>query len=86
MGKRIVVCVDFDDDGMSLVDCYQAVYEGMGKSGLDWESSDEWFDDDGMEGKPEVLQAARMVAHEGRGRDLADELRSEYGWVVSPPE
>jgi len=58
---RLVICVDVDAN--DLADAYGKVYEAMAKlpEGMDWESSDEWFDDSGdSTGDPDELQAARM--------------------------
>jgi hypothetical protein len=47
MSTRIVVCIDLDTDQLDTA--YQQVYDAMGRTGLDWESSDEWFYSDGSE-------------------------------------
>lgn len=62
--KRLVVCIDVE--GCSLKDAYQTVRRLMDEATegacVEWESSDEWYDDDGGAGDPEALQAARMEA------------------------
>jgi hypothetical protein len=68
---RLIICVDVETN--SLADAYKQVYEGMTKSGLDWESSDEWYDKDGETGDPDVLQEARMeVPYELFGRRISE--------------
>lgn len=63
---RLIVCVDFEttDD---LVKAYSELYAGMTKSGLEWESSDEWYgEEDNFPGDPQVLEKARMKFFEKR--------------------
>jgi hypothetical protein len=60
MSTRIVVCIDLDTD--QLDEAYRQVYDTMGRTGLDWESSDEWFYDDGGEIPEFIISAARMNA------------------------
>ena len=60
---RLVICLDVSAD--SLEDAYETVYKQMAKlttttKDMDWESSDEWFDQDGVLGDPDTLQEARM--------------------------
>lgn len=66
---RLVVCIDVESE--TLAEAYAEVYRGMTASGLEWESSDEWFDEDGGLGDPDRLQAARMAyfAKEGGSDD-----------------
>jgi len=54
----LVVCLDVEAETPARA--YGQTYEGMTLSGLDWESSDEWFGADGDLADPEELQAARM--------------------------
>ena len=58
MSTRIVVCIDLDTD--QLDDAYRQVYMAMSRTPLDWESSDEWFYDDGGEIPEFIVSAARM--------------------------
>lgn len=58
MSTRIVVCIDLDTD--QLDEAYRQVYNTMGRTGLDWESSDEWFYDDGGEIPEFIVSAARL--------------------------
>jgi hypothetical protein len=60
MGIRIVICVDLASE--DLVEGYTELWHGMAKSGLDWESSDEWYAEDGQEIVEEAQQDARMEA------------------------
>lgn len=56
---RLVVCVDVQAG--TPEQAYGLTYEGMALSGLDWESSDEWFGADGEIASPDELQSARMA-------------------------
>jgi len=57
---RFVICVDIEEDDTTKA--YGEMYEAMRKSGLDWESTDEWFPpEEGEPGDPDELQAARMA-------------------------
>lgn len=68
---RIVVCVDIDAD--DLTDAYRQLFKGMaglcGITGFDWESSDEWYAEDGQRIEEDALTAVRMqVFKEDNGR------------------
>jgi hypothetical protein len=65
---RLVVCVDVQAEDPAKA--YGETYEGMTLSGLDWESSDEWFGADGNPADPEELQTARMEYLDGKGLDV----------------
>lgn len=60
---RFVVCVDVDAD--TLDEAYEALQRNMpsnraAMSGVEWETTEEWFDPDSEEpGDPERLEAAR---------------------------
>lgn len=60
MSTRIVICVDLVPD--NLEGAYYDLYTAMMKSGLEWESSDEWYGADGSAVSEDAAQAARMVA------------------------
>jgi hypothetical protein len=66
---RIVVCIDVYAG--SLSEAYGKVYEAMGSlpKGMEWESSDESFDDQGNMNTPEALQDARMKYMAQRAND-----------------
>lgn len=68
MAYRIVICVDIHAE--TLEEAYGKLYDFMKQpegSDLDWESTDEWFDDDGTGPEdPKVLQAARMAVYKDR--------------------
>lgn len=68
MAYRIVICVDIHAE--TLKEAYGKLYDSMKQpegSDLDWESTDEWFDDeDGALGTPEELQEARMAVYKDR--------------------
>jgi len=68
---RLILCIDVDAE--NLEDAYGEVYRSMGRitgpdTSLDWESSDEWFDEDGELGDPDVFLAARMSFFENKDR------------------
>jgi hypothetical protein len=67
MAYRFIIAVDIDAD--DLKSAYGKLYHFMGQRGpgvgwdrkdLDWESTDENYDDDGEEIDPDVMQKARM--------------------------
>ena len=71
MAYRFVICVDVDAD--DLKSAYGKLFRFMGvkqapvginRSDIDWESTDENYDDDGEEIDPDVMQAARMEVFE----------------------
>jgi len=73
MAYRIVICVDIEADSLELA--YGKLYDfmkheapvGWDRRDLDWESTDEWFDDEHAEPQdPDVLQAARMAVFKDR--------------------
>lgn len=71
---RLVVCVDVE--AASLQEAYGRVYEAMGKvtgpgSSLDWESSDEAFDDNGQI-DAEELQKARTAYLDKRTKEFKE--------------
>ncbi len=55
---RIIVCIDVD--AADLATAYAAVRRGMDASGLEYESSDEWYRPDGEQGDADELSAARL--------------------------
>lgn len=55
---RICICIDLDTANIEVA--YRQVYEAMGKTGLDWESSDEWFYGDGDTIPEFIISEARM--------------------------
>lgn len=71
---RIVICVDLPGD--SPVEAYRTLYQLMGSlpdANVDgtvgpaidgWESTDEWFADDGEPMTAEAVQEARSIALE----------------------
>ena len=60
MGIRIIVMIDTDHD--DAAEAYLEVYETMQQTSLEWESTDEWFADDGAEfSGPEIVAARRKV-------------------------
>lgn len=72
---RIVVCVDVDAD--DLEDAYRQTYRYMSNmpDGMDWESSDEWFDgDEDGAGDPNELQAVRMKVYDGGAEEKASTM------------
>lgn len=77
---RLIVCIDVESP--TLADAYGQVYKAMSATGLEWESSDEWYSDEEkdyeFEGDPNVLQAARMAYF----RETEDE-RCEHGLFFS---
>lgn len=58
MTTRIVICIDLDTNNIELA--YREVYEKMSVADLEWESSDEWFYDDGGTIPEFVISEARM--------------------------
>lgn len=58
MGCRIVICVDLES--ADPVEAYRELFNLMAKSGLDWESSDEWYADDGESIHQDDQQEVRM--------------------------
>ena len=58
---RFVICVDVEADG--LKEAYRSLYKHMGllPEDMEWESTDEWYDEDGEQGDPDVLQDVRMT-------------------------
>jgi hypothetical protein len=61
MNYRIVICVDIEADSLTLA--YGKLHDFMGTvpTDVEWESTDEWFDDeDGEPGDPDAMQKARM--------------------------
>ena len=61
MSVRIVICVDLVPD--RLEGAYYDLYQAMTKSGLEWESSDEWYNAAGDRVPADDAQAARMTAY-----------------------
>jgi len=62
MPFRIVVCIDVD--ATDLEQAYGRVSDNLGKlpDGMDWESTDEWYDDgDGDAIDEEEIQRVRMA-------------------------
>jgi len=59
MSTRIVICVDLVPD--TVEQAYYDLYTIMGKTGLDWESSDEWYAANGDPIPESVAQATRMT-------------------------
>ena len=57
MMVRIVICIDTDHADADAA--YQQVYKTMADTGLEWESSDEWFDVDGDPIPEEAVQECR---------------------------
>jgi hypothetical protein len=69
MSYRIVICVDID--ASSAQDAYETLYDAMAEAernndDICWESSDEWYDDDGDEIGAEAAQEARLAAFNKR--------------------
>ncbi len=60
MGCRIVICVDLESDDAAVA--YKELWDCMAASGLDWESSDEWYAGDGDPIHQDAQQEARMKA------------------------
>ena len=58
MTTRIVICIDLDTDNIELA--YRELYEKMGVADLEWESSDEWYYDDGKDIPEFIISEARM--------------------------
>ena len=56
---RLVICIDVETDNPT--EAYRTVSQALKTTGLDWESSDEWYDSDGTTGDTETLQTARMA-------------------------
>ena len=60
---RIVVCVDVD--AADLTDAYRAVYACMTSlatvSVIEWESSDEWYAEDGQRIEQDAIDLARVT-------------------------
>ena len=61
MSTRIVICVDLVPD--RLEGAYYDLFQAMAKSGLDWESSDEWYQCDGERVSDDDAQAAREAVY-----------------------
>lgn len=62
MSYRLVICVDVEAE--SLDAAYGKVYKAMGTitgkdTGMDWESTDEWFAQDGEQGTVKEMEEAR---------------------------
>lgn len=55
---RICICIDVDTDDAETA--YGIVFDKMLESRLDWESSDEWYGDDGEPLAQDVISEARM--------------------------
>lgn len=63
MATRIVVCIDTDNDD-TLEQAYEHVYKALhsiSNNELTWESSDEWFDSDGVEIPEHTISATRLA-------------------------
>ena len=62
MTTRFIICVDIDED--DLIEAYSVLYDRMAiiceQSILDWESSDEAYDENGEVINEDKLQEARM--------------------------
>ncbi len=58
MTTRICVNIDLDTDNIEFA--YREVYTKMSAANLDWESSDEWFYDDGDDIPKFIIVEARM--------------------------
>jgi hypothetical protein len=58
MTTRICVLIDLDTDQLDVA--YGEVHEKMTATGLEWESSDEWYYDDGDPVPEFIVSAARM--------------------------
>ena len=58
---RLVVCIDIEAKNLS--EAYGKLWRGMAVTMMseDWESSDEWYGEDGELGSEEELAAARMA-------------------------
>lgn len=54
------ICIHIDLDTANIEVAYRQVNEAMSKTGLDWESSDEWFYGDGKDIPEFVIAEARM--------------------------
>lgn len=61
MSTRIVVCIDLVPDDLELAYC--DLYKALTKSGLDWESSDEWYRCDGSLVPDDVVTESRMSGY-----------------------
>ncbi len=55
---RICICIDLDTANIEVA--YHRVNAAMNKTGLEWESSDEWFYGDGKDIPEFVISEARM--------------------------
>jgi len=56
---RFVICVDVDEDNLKAA--YLKLATELSKiPSIEWESSDEAYDDDGEEIDPDILQDIRM--------------------------
>lgn len=63
MTTRICINIDLDTDNIELA--YRELYEKISATGLEWESSDEWFYDDGDDIPEFVISEARMRFQDG---------------------
>lgn len=67
---RICVCIDVDTD--NLKGAYKAVHDALCElpEGMEWESTDEWYDDAGERIDEDALSAARLrVLHHASSDD-----------------
>ena len=55
---RIVICIDVD--ASSSEEAYQKIHEHLNYPNISWESTDEWYDSDGMLLDEEEISKARM--------------------------
>lgn len=61
MSIRIVVCLDIE--AATPTEAYKKLYQQMPKlhdAGIDWESTDEWYDEDGEALSPEQITEIRQ--------------------------
>ena len=76
---RIVVCIDAPGDAL---EAYEQVYKAMGAletlTGLEWESSDEWFAPDGQQIEQDAIDQIRLTVLSVVG-DLCDDCGLYFG-------
>lgn len=76
---RLIVCFDLDADTPG--EAYAHLESRLNPLGIAWETSDEWYDADGEQGDPDVLQAAIVEHFQSRGKSPS--LRDKITRVLS---
>ena len=75
---RLIVCFDLDQETPDAA--YAELERRINGCGVAWETSDEWYDSDGEQGDPDVLQTA-IVAH-FKANKKTPSLRERIGAIL----